>query len=340
MSRISLGRQQVLLDQQRRAVEQRIALLVRLDLRLGEIGAPARRSRHGRRAARNPCAGRRACARVRAIARGLARAAIGVDHVEAAAMDIFERRPVLERGLDPAARRPRRNADAIVLAQEDERHRRALIGGPGGGVERALRGRMVGRGVAEAGEHDRIARQRRVLELQHPGDADAERRADRLGQMRGDGAGLRRDVERLRADHLVPAAGNRVLGRGGEAQQHVPAGRLPGQLLRAVDLEGVRAVVEEGHVVEPQRLGDRGIVLMARAADRVEALAARLQPAREPVHLAADALAVEQLDHRLAARGRPRPGATATRRRRQLAAARPWRRISREWPRRRPSRAA
>ena len=50
-----------------------------------------------------------------------------------------------------------------------------------------------------------------------------------------------------------------------------------------------------------KRLGDRGIVLMARAADRVEALAARLQPAREPVHLPAGALAVEQLDHRLAA---------------------------------------
>ena len=49
-----------------------------------------------------------------------------------------------------------------------------------------------------------------------------------------------------------------------------------------------------------KRLGDRGIVLMARAADRVEALAARLQPARQPVHLPADALAVEQLDHRLA----------------------------------------
>ncbi len=58
--------------------------------------------------------------------------------------------------------------------------------------------------------------------------------------------------------------------------------------------------MEEGHVVEPQRLGDRGIVLVARAADRVEALAARLQPARDPVELAAHHLAVEQLDHGLA----------------------------------------
>ena len=163
-------------------------------------------------------------------AAAIAGAAIGVDHVEAAAMDIVEPRPVAGTGASiQPPRRPGRNADAIVLAQEDERHRRALIGGPAGGVERALRRRMVGRGVAEAGEHDRIARQRRVLELQHPGDADAERRAHRLGQMRGDGAGLRRDGERLRADHLVAAAGDRVLGRGGEAQQHVPGRGLAGR---------------------------------------------------------------------------------------------------------------
>ncbi len=58
--------------------------------------------------------------------------------------------------------------------------------------------------------------------------------------------------------------------------------------------------MEEGHVVEAEGLGDGGVVLVARAADRVEALAARLQPAREPVHLAARDLAVEELDHRLA----------------------------------------
>lgn len=55
--------------------------------------------------------------------------------------------------------------------------------------------------------------------------------------------------------------------------------------------------MEEGHVVEPKGLGDGGIVLVARAADRIEALAARLQPAREPVHLPAGALAVEELGH-------------------------------------------
>ncbi len=66
--------------------------------------------------------------------------------------------------------------------------------------------------------------------------------------------------------------------------------------------------MEEGHVVDAQGLGDRGVVLVARASDRVETLAARLQPAREPVHLAAGHLAVEELDHRFAGEtdfGRP-----------------------------------
>ena len=54
--------------------------------------------------------------------------------------------------------------------------------------------------------------------------------------------------------------------------------------------------MEEGHVVDAERLGDRGIVLVARASDRIEALAARLEPARDAVHLAADDLAVEGLD--------------------------------------------
>jgi hypothetical protein len=39
---------------------------------------------------------------------------------------------------------------------------------------------------------------------------------------------------------------------------------------------------------------------VARRTDRIEAFAARLQAAGEAVHLAADALAVEQFHHRLA----------------------------------------
>jgi hypothetical protein len=121
-------------------------------------------------------------------------------------------------------------------------------------------------------------------------------------------------------EHLVPPARDRILGRGREAQQHVPRGRLAGKLLGAMDLEGGRAVVEEGNVIEPKRLGDGGIVFMARAADRVESLAARLQPARDPVELAARALAVEQFDHGVAGKADVvRPHLDTTTRQRALA---------------------
>ena len=48
-----------------------------------------------------------------------------------------------------------------------------------------------------------------------------ERHADRARQVRGDGGGLRDDGELAAAEHLVPAAGDRLVGGGGHAEQHV-----------------------------------------------------------------------------------------------------------------------
>src|SRR3546814_15228872 len=64
---------------------------------------------------------------------------------------------------------------AIIFAQEDERHRRTLKRRPARGVERALRGRMVCRRIAEAREHHRIVGQRQ------PGNAEPARDPDRKG---------------------------------------------------------------------------------------------------------------------------------------------------------------
>ena len=51
--------------------------------------------------------------------------------------------------------------------------------------------------------------------------AEREGQADRARQVRGDGRGLREDVQRRVAEDLVPAAGDRV-GRGGaQPEQHV-----------------------------------------------------------------------------------------------------------------------
>src|SRR3546814_8857909 len=78
-------------------------------------------------------------------------------------------------------------------------------------------------------------------------------RSDRLGQVRGDGRGLRRNGERPRPDDLVPPARDRVLARRREAEQHVPVRRQPRNLSRAPELEGVGTVMEKGHVGDAQR---------------------------------------------------------------------------------------
>jgi hypothetical protein len=60
-------------------------------------------------------------------------------------------------------------------------------------------------------------------------------------------------------------------------------------LCGALDLEGGIAIVEEGHVLDPQRGGQRGHPFVARGADGVEALACRLHHPRLPVERAAEA---------------------------------------------------
>ena len=78
--------------------------------------------------------------------------------------------------------------------------------------------------IASAGHGDGDA------ELAGPGDG--ERDADRARQVRGDRRGLRNDVEVVAAEHLVPAAGDRFVGRGDHPEQHV-AQRIAAVHLRA-----------------------------------------------------------------------------------------------------------
>jgi hypothetical protein len=68
-----------------------------------------------------------------------------------------------------------------------------------------------------------------------------------------------------------------LVGRSRERKQHVPRRGLAWHAAGAVDLERGVAVVEERHVIHPQRLGQRGVAFVARTADRVEALAASLE---------------------------------------------------------------
>src|SRR3546814_6248740 len=101
----------------------------------------------------------------------------------------------------PAVGRLDRDTDAVVLAHEQHRRRQPLVGGPGGGVERGLRGGVVARRVAEGADRDAV-----VGDRQRMADAlallDRHRGAEGLGQVGGDGRSLRdRKRTRLNSSH-------------------------------------------------------------------------------------------------------------------------------------------
>src|SRR5262249_5156334 len=62
------------------------------------------------------------------------------------------------------------------------------------------------------------------------------------------------------------------------------------------NLECRVAVVKERHVVDAERLCNRGVAFVTRTADGVEAFAARLQLARDAIELATQHLRLEELN--------------------------------------------
>ena len=194
---------------------------------------------------------------------------------------VAEGRTGAERRLDPPRRRADADPEPVVLADEEERERQALVGQVRGAVQARLRGGVVDRGVAEAADDDRVRGPgRRDAELPRP--LDRERDADGARQVRGDRRRLRDDGERVVAEHLVPAPRDRLLPRGRDAPHDVRH-PVPARLRRPREVEGARAVVEERRVGRPQRERDRRVRLVPRGGDGVEAPARVLQGARREV---------------------------------------------------------
>ena len=153
---------------------------------------------------------------------------------------------------------------------------------------------MIGRSIAERAQDDRIVWQQCVRKAQPLGHPNRMGRANRLWQMRGNRARLRRN-EGLRAtEHLVPPARNWIVGRGSKGQRHIVKRRQPTRLFLALNQERAVAVVHERHVGRPRRRRHRRRALMPRAADRIECLP--LRPPRPEVEMAAHDLAIEQVN--------------------------------------------
>ena len=81
------------------------------------------------------------------------------------------------------------------------------------------------------------------------------------------------------AEHLVPAAGDRLVGRRRHPEQDVPDAVVP-HLPGAGEVEAAGAVVEQRRVGRSQRERDERVRLVPGGADRVEAELLRLEPAR------------------------------------------------------------
>ena len=207
---------------------------------------------------------------------GLLRDFICLVDIKAVGVEILQAGAVFEGIGDPAGGGFGRDANAVVLADEQQRQGEVLVSRPARSVERPLRGGMVGRGVAKAAVDNGIIWKLGVLGAVFLGSANGIGSADGFGQVGSDGRGLRRDVQRFAAQNLVATARDRVIRRGCEGQKHVISDGLPRHLARAGDLKSSIAVVQEGHIGGAQGEGDRREALMARRADGVKASALAL----------------------------------------------------------------
>ena len=154
---------------------------------------------------------------------------------------------------------------------------------------------MVRRGVAERADRDRILRHRQGM-ADAPGLLDGQRSAERLGQVRGDGRGLRQDPEWLGTPDLVASARGGIILARGKRERRIHDRIHAGQLAEALGHERARAVMQEGRIGMPSQSRDHRVALVAARADRVEHAIAHAQHARHQIEVARHQLRLEQIE--------------------------------------------
>ena len=87
----------------------------------------------------------------------------GLRHIQPVTGKILQSGTICIIRRDPTARRGNRDAYAVVLTHKKQWQRHGLIAGPAGGVDRALRGRVVGGGITETAHNDGIIWQAGML---------------------------------------------------------------------------------------------------------------------------------------------------------------------------------
>jgi hypothetical protein len=152
---------------------------------------------------------------------------------------------------------------------------------------------VVDRGVAEAADHDRIIRRH---EPEANPALEGERHAERSRQVRGDGAGLRHDAQRLAAEHLVAAAAAGIFRRGDQRREH-RADRIEGRHVACpLDEERAVAVVQHRRVGRPRQASQHHAGFVARGTDGVVAFTARTQLVRCSIQMPREQHRFEQLE--------------------------------------------
>ncbi len=183
-------------------------------------------------------------------------------HIAPVGLEIPQSVAVSVSVLDPATRCLDADADPVVLADEQQRHRHTLIRGVQGGVDGADRGGVVHRCVTEAAHRYGIVGPR-ARDAQFSCARDGERDPDGPRKVRCDGRGLRNDVQVVAAEHLVSPACDRLIGGCHQPEYNVAQRVSAFGLSGAGQKETARTIVQQGGIGHTKRRRHRGVAFMS-----------------------------------------------------------------------------